>query len=72
MKVGDYIVANYHDGREFTGTITLIENQSGKDGTIWGDGSNGSDRIMIRIRNEKGNYQSFWIDKCVSLDTIGA
>ena len=63
IKIGDKIIAHYHDGREFNGIVTLVENQSGQ----WGDGNPNclDDRIMIRIRNEKGNYQSFWLDKCV-------
>lgn len=72
MKPGNKISAQYHDGRQFVGIITLIENQSGSDNAIWSDGYSGDDRIMVRIRNEKGNTQSFWIDKCVSFDIIGA
>lgn len=67
MKVGEKIHAIYHDGRNFTGTITLIENQSSENDAIWSDGHSGKDRIMIRIKNEKGNAQSFWLDKCVSV-----
>lgn len=68
MKPGNKISARYHDGRQFTGTITMVENQSGADNAVWGDGHTGADRIMVRIQNEKGNFQSFWIDKCVSVD----
>lgn len=54
IKIGDKIVAHYYDGREFNGVVTLLENQSGQ----WS-------RVMVRIQNEKGNYQSFWLDKYV-------
>lgn len=67
MKVGDKIIAEYHDGRKFIGTITLIENQSGGE---WSDKNpnNQNERTMIRIQNEKGNFQSFWLDKCQSVE----
>lgn len=66
MKVGDKINAIYHDGRKFVGTITLIENQSGE----WSDKNpnNLTNRVMVRIQNEKGNFQSFWLDKCQSFE----
>lgn len=70
MKPGNKISAQYYDGRQFVGVITLIENQSGSDNAIWSDGYSGGDRIMVRIRNEKGNIQSFWIDKCLSVDIL--
>ena len=66
MEVGNKIIAIYHDGRKFIGTITLIENQTGE----WSDKNpnNMIERVMVRIQNEKGNFQSFWLDKCQSVE----
>lgn len=68
IKVGDIISIVYHDKRKFYGEVTLVENQKSDDGVVWSDGARGVDRTMIRIRNEKGNFQSVWLDKCVSFE----
>lgn len=68
MRVGNRISVKYHDGREFVGTITILEHQSNG---VWSDGVDLPERTMIRIRNDKGNFQSMWLDKCVSVDIIG-
>lgn len=68
MRVGNRISVKYHDGREFVGTITILEHQPNG---VWSDGVDLPERTMIRIRNDKGNFQSMWLDKCVSVDIIG-
>lgn len=67
MKIGDRVLARYHDGREFLGIITILDHQSD---AVWSDGVDLPERTMIRIRNDRGNFQSMWLDKCVSLDII--
>lgn len=65
LTIGDRISARYEDGREFVGAITEIENQTGE----WSDDNPHklTERVMVRIRNDKGNHQSFWIDKVVEI-----
>lgn len=65
LTIGDMISATYQDGREFRGTITEIENQTGE----WSDGNphNLTERVMVRIKTERGTHQSFWFDKVVEI-----
>lgn len=65
LTPGDRISATYHDGREFVGTITEIENQTGE----WSDGNPHelTERIMVRIKTHRGTYQSFWFDKVAEI-----
>lgn len=66
LEVGDSIVATYNDNRKFVGVISTLEHQDGE----WSDGNpNGlNKRTMIRIQTSNGGYQSFWLDKCVSVE----
>lgn len=65
LQVGDLISASYEDGREFRGHITLIETQKGE----WSDGNPHelSERVMVRVKTERGTTQSFWMDKVVEI-----
>ena len=68
LQVGDRVSASYEDGREFSGVITLIENQKGE----WSDGNPHelAERVMVRIRTERGTTQSFWMDKVVGISKL--
>jgi len=67
MEIGQQITATYNDGRIFSGTIVQIEIGSNDDVT-YGDGSIMPNRTMIRIKKENGNYASFYLDKCFSVE----
>jgi len=67
MKIGQHITVTYHDGRIFSGIVAKIENTENED-VLWGDGSKLTDRTMIRIQKENGNFASFYLDKCFSVE----
>lgn len=66
LAIGDRVSFKYEDGREFRGTIAQIENQQGE----WSDGNphDLKERVMVRIRTERGTTQSLWFDKVVQID----
>jgi hypothetical protein len=67
LEIGKIITAVYNDGRIFFGTITEIETTQNQD-VLWGDGSKLTNRTMIRIQKENGNFSSFYLDKCTSVE----
>jgi hypothetical protein len=67
LEIGKIITAVYNDGRIFFGTITEIETTQNQN-VLWGDGSKLTNRTMIRIQKENGNFSSFYLDKCTSVE----